>query len=78
MTNEERIARGRRATQELRVTEQAFMAVKQRYTEEMLAATDPAEIMRLHQCVGTVEMVRKALFLAVGDGQMAEAIAEAN
>lgn len=71
MTDEERIARGHRAANELRTTEEAFSAVRDDYIKTMLATSDQAEILRLHQCIATVDQVRKALQSMVDTGAIA-------
>ena len=78
MTEDERIARGRQASQELRVTEDAFAAVRQTLVEAMIATPPDNEtgIMKRHQAIQVLDMVRKALMLVVADGDMARAAQE--
>lgn len=73
MTDEERIARGQRAASELRLTEEAFTAVRNNLIERMMETADQASILQFHAAVGTVDRVRHALQLVVSDGQMASA-----
>ena len=78
MTEDDRIARGRQASHELRVTEEAFIAVRQYLVDEMVATSPENEpgIMKRHQAIQVLDMVRKALILVVADGDMARAAQE--
>jgi hypothetical protein len=78
LTEDERMNRGRQAAHELRVTEEAFAAVRQ-YLVDAMVETSPeneAGIMKRHQAVQVLDMVRKALILVVADGDIVRAAQE--
>ena len=63
MTEDERMNRGRQAAHELRVTEEAFAAVRQ-YLADAMVETSPeneAGIMKRHQAVQVLDMVSMLL-----------------
>lgn len=77
MTDDERIARGHQAANELRVTDEAFQALEVDLIRRMLETADPEQVLHFHRTIGNLASVKHALKLCVADGNAVAAIAEA-
>lgn len=75
MTDEERAARGYRATSELTETEAAFDAVRAAIVKTLIETSpaQPDKILKLHTAAQTVDAIRQALRSVIDDGQVAQA-----
>lgn len=80
MTDDERISRGRQATTELKLTEDAFRGVEAHLLEKLLETSpdQPDRVLEIHRAVQNLALVRKALLLMVTDGQYAAAAVAAS
>lgn len=80
MTDNERVAKGHRAFNELQEVGEAFDKVKSAIVQE-LVSTSPVQqdkILTLHRAAQIVEAVKTAMTRVVDDGRLAEhAISEA-
>lgn len=79
LSDDERIARGRQATHELRITAEVFEALRKLMTDDMLQChpTEVDQILKQHIAIRLLESVRRALFAVVQDGEIAQAAADA-
>lgn len=80
MNDAETVAKGHRASIELRETEDAFNQLRGKILEEIVktSPSQPDKVLKLHLSVQNLEAVRKALLLMVQNGEYAEqALAQA-
>ena len=78
MSDDDKIARGRQAAHELRVTGEAFDSLRQALVDRMIAipATNKDEIMSAHMAVQIIDKVRRTMMAVVDDGRIAQSVME--
>lgn len=79
LTDDERIARGHRAANELKITDEAFAGIEADLYRRLkeTSALDVDNVRHFHRCIQLLGQVQHALKLAVVDGNNAAAIAAA-